>query len=49
MDEGCVTLRGSEPIFPVSDVVATVRYYREVLGFRVGEREDGHDLALAVI
>ena len=31
-----VWLRGSEPIFPVADVVATVRYYREVLGFREG-------------
>jgi GNAT superfamily N-acetyltransferase len=29
-------LRSSEPIFPVADVVATVRYYREVLGFREG-------------
>ena len=36
MDEGRVTLRSSEPIFPVADVVATVRYYREVLGFREG-------------
>jgi GNAT superfamily N-acetyltransferase len=36
MDEGRVTLRGSEPIFPVADVVATVRYYRDVLGFREG-------------
>src|SRR5436305_7093870 len=36
MDEGRVTLRGSEPIFPVADVVATVGYYREVLGFREG-------------
>jgi GNAT superfamily N-acetyltransferase len=26
-------LLSSEPIFPVADVVATVRYYREVLGF----------------
>ena len=26
-------IRSSEPIFPVADVVATVRYYREVLGF----------------
>jgi hypothetical protein len=25
--------RNSEPIFPVADVVATVRYYRDVLGF----------------
>ena len=36
MDDGRFTLRGSEPIFPVADVVATVRYYREVLGFREG-------------
>jgi len=36
MDEERVTLRSSEPIFPVTDVVATVRYYREVLGFREG-------------
>jgi GNAT superfamily N-acetyltransferase len=36
MDEGRVTLRSSEPIFPVADVVATVRYYREVLGFQQG-------------
>jgi GNAT superfamily N-acetyltransferase len=36
MDEGRVTLRSSEPIFPVADVVATVRYYREVLGFQEG-------------
>jgi catechol 2,3-dioxygenase-like lactoylglutathione lyase family enzyme len=28
-----VMIRSSEPIFPVADVVATVRYYREVLGF----------------
>jgi GNAT superfamily N-acetyltransferase len=27
-------LRSSEPIFPVADVVATVRYYRDVLGFQ---------------
>jgi GNAT superfamily N-acetyltransferase len=26
-------IRSSEPIFPVTDVVATVRYYRDVLGF----------------
>ena len=26
-------IRSSEPIFPVADVVATVRYYRDVLGF----------------
>jgi ribosomal protein S18 acetylase RimI-like enzyme len=36
MDEGRVAIRSSEPIFPVADVVATVRYYREVLGFREG-------------
>jgi GNAT superfamily N-acetyltransferase len=36
VDEARVTLRSSEPIFPVADVVATVRYYREVLGFREG-------------
>jgi GNAT superfamily N-acetyltransferase len=28
-----LSIRSSEPIFPVADVVATVRYYREVLGF----------------
>ena len=28
-----VSIRSSEPIFPVADVVATVRYYRDVLGF----------------
>jgi GNAT superfamily N-acetyltransferase len=28
-----VMIRSSEPIFPVADVVATVRYYRDVLGF----------------
>jgi len=33
MSEERVALRGSEPIFPVVDVVATVRYYRSVLGF----------------
>jgi GNAT superfamily N-acetyltransferase len=27
------SIRSSEPIFPVADVVATVRYYRDVLGF----------------
>jgi ribosomal protein S18 acetylase RimI-like enzyme len=26
-------IRSSEPIFPVTDVVATVRYYRDALGF----------------
>jgi GNAT superfamily N-acetyltransferase len=36
MDDQRVTLRSSEPIFPVADVVATVGYYREVLGFREG-------------
>jgi GNAT superfamily N-acetyltransferase/uncharacterized glyoxalase superfamily protein PhnB len=36
MEDGQVSLRSSEPIFPVADVVATVRYYREVLGFREG-------------
>jgi catechol 2,3-dioxygenase-like lactoylglutathione lyase family enzyme len=36
LDEGRITLRSSEPIFPVADVIATVRYYREVLGFREG-------------
>jgi ribosomal protein S18 acetylase RimI-like enzyme len=29
-------IRSSEPIFPVADVVATVRYYRDVLGFQDG-------------
>jgi GNAT superfamily N-acetyltransferase len=33
MEDARVTIRSSEPIFPVADVVATVRYYREVLGF----------------
>ena len=28
-----VSIRNSEPIFPVADIVATVRYYRDVLGF----------------
>ena len=36
MDDERVLIRGSEPIFPVADVVATVGYYREVLGFREG-------------
>ncbi|MFO0888489.1 MAG: GNAT family N-acetyltransferase [Isosphaeraceae bacterium] len=36
MEDGRVTLRGSEPILPVADVVATVGYYREVLGFPEG-------------
>jgi GNAT superfamily N-acetyltransferase len=33
MGDERVFIRSSEPIFPVADVVATVRYYREVLGF----------------
>src|SRR5262245_44781833 len=33
MDDGRASLWSSEPIFPVADVVATVRYYRDVLGF----------------
>jgi GNAT superfamily N-acetyltransferase len=33
MGDGRVSLLSSEPIFPVADVVATVRYYRAVLGF----------------
>jgi len=33
MGDRRVSLRHSEPIFPVADVVATVRYYRAVLGF----------------
>lgn len=33
MGDERVYLRSSEPIFPVTDVVATTRYYREVLGF----------------
>jgi GNAT superfamily N-acetyltransferase len=36
MDDGRVAIRSSEPIFPVADVVATVGYYRDVLGFREG-------------
>jgi catechol 2,3-dioxygenase-like lactoylglutathione lyase family enzyme len=36
MVDEIVTIRASEPIFPVADVVDTVRYYREVLGFRDG-------------
>jgi ribosomal protein S18 acetylase RimI-like enzyme len=36
MDDGRVAIRGSEPIFPVADVVATVAYDRDVLGFREG-------------
>lgn len=31
--DGRVSLWSSEPIFPVADIVATVRYYRAVLGF----------------
>jgi catechol 2,3-dioxygenase-like lactoylglutathione lyase family enzyme len=34
--DGRVSLWSSEPIFPVRDVVATVRYYRAVLGFADG-------------
>jgi GNAT superfamily N-acetyltransferase len=33
MGDERVSIRSSEPIFPVADVLATVRYYREVLGF----------------
>lgn len=33
MGDASISLRHSEPIFPVADVVATVRYYRAVLGF----------------
>jgi GNAT superfamily N-acetyltransferase len=33
MSEARVSILNSEPIFPVADVVATVRYYRSVLGF----------------
>jgi GNAT superfamily N-acetyltransferase len=33
MADDRVYIRSSEPIFPVADVVATVRHYREVLGF----------------
>jgi len=36
MEDERFTIRGSEPIFPVADVVATVSYYREVLGFAEG-------------
>jgi GNAT superfamily N-acetyltransferase len=36
VDDERVLIRSSEPIFPVADVVATVGYYREVLGFREG-------------
>lgn len=36
MEDGQASLRGSEPIFPVTDVAETVRYFREVLGFREG-------------
>ena len=36
MDDERVLIRSSEPIFPVADVVATVGYYRDVLGFREG-------------
>jgi GNAT superfamily N-acetyltransferase len=33
MEQQQFSLRKSEPIFPVADVVATVRYYEDVLGF----------------
>ena len=33
MDDKRVFNRSSELIFPVRDVLTTVRYYREVLGF----------------
>ena len=33
LGKGRVSLWSSEPIFPVADVAATVRYYRVVLGF----------------
>jgi GNAT superfamily N-acetyltransferase len=33
MKDAQVSLQRSEPIFPVNDVVATVRYYRATLGF----------------
>jgi GNAT superfamily N-acetyltransferase len=36
MNDKRVVLRSSEPIFPVADVIATVGYYREVLGFPEG-------------
>jgi GNAT superfamily N-acetyltransferase len=36
MNDKRVALRSSEPIFPVADVIATVGYYREVLGFLEG-------------
>jgi GNAT superfamily N-acetyltransferase len=36
MDDARFMIRASEPIFQVADVVATVRYYREVLGFSEG-------------
>ena len=36
MEDGRASLRSSEPIFPVADVAETVRYDREVLGFREG-------------
>lgn len=36
MEDVGVTLRNSEPILPVAEEVETVRYYREVLGFRGG-------------
>jgi GNAT superfamily N-acetyltransferase len=36
MDDARVSLRGSEPISPVADAVATVRHDRAVLGFQEG-------------
>src|SRR4051794_24842782 len=36
MDHERFLIRDSEPVFPVADVVATVGYYRDVLGFREG-------------
>jgi GNAT superfamily N-acetyltransferase len=36
MGDERITIRGSEPIFPVGDVAATVDYYRGVLGFTEG-------------
>ena len=36
MEDKRFLIRNSEPIFPVADVVATVGYYRDVLGFQEG-------------
>jgi hypothetical protein len=33
MEDPQLSLYKSEPIFPVADVVATVHYYQDVLGF----------------